>query len=589
MSTRLSYLDQFQHLLSRRTREIAADDKSMTHWISHRVSLKMCRSVSLSLAVVLSGLMVASTGMADTNANLNWDTVVNNTDAFPGDSRNFNSYNQPSVNDNGIVVFRARTQGGQPGGEPSTGIFTRDMSSLGNPLNTIATRNTIAPLPSYTPTPGYTYSPTDATFNEFPAIPRIDRGSSTIATRGQTPPVIEITDSDDVKTSAGTSAIYTNPGGALVSAVSNFGNQPGFDRYLVPGQPAGTKFDQFPGAPTVADISKVAFKGNFSGGTGIYWTDASDPTAPINRIADTTTPGQAFTGGSTAPPSAANGKAVFLGVDNEEAPTQGGIYVANLEPNPTLQSVVTIGSVAPGFSVNSENTFTKLGEALSFDGRYVAFWGGVGSATNTLTLECPTDGNQALIDYCNQLYPDGFTTTVPTYQGIYLADLLDGSIDLIASTWGSDGFTDFIYWGFSGRPPGVGGGDEEAEELARWRSTSFIAGDNGMVAFKGSKGDGFGLYLHTDPSSPLLTIAEAGADGSLIDPDAAGMPIVGLGIERDGFRNSWLAITASMANETESMAGVYVATVPELGTMTLCLVGFSVVGLTRIIRFSSKR
>ncbi len=533
----------------------------------------------MASALIAGGLVSASTAMAGP---INWQTVVNNNVTFPGDTRNFNSYNQPSVNDAGLVVFRGRTQGGQPGGEPATGILTRDMSSAGNPLSTIATRTTVAPLPVYVPESGYTYTPLNPTFNEFPAIPRIDSGSSTIATRGQTPPLIEITEiATDVKTRVGTSAIYTNPGGTLISGVSNFGNQPGFDRYLVPGQ-TDVKFDQFPGAPTITDGSKIAFKGNFAGGTGVYWTDTADSTSPIYRIADNTTAGTAFTGGSTAPPSAAKGQVVFLGVDNEDNPTKGGIYRSALETNnnPTLTQIVGIGSIAPGFNVAGQsNQFTRLGEALSFDGRYTAFWGGVGTATNALTLQCPTDGNQSVIAYCNQQHPNGYATTVPTYQGIYLADALDGSLDLIASTWGNDGFTDFVYWGFTGRPPGVGGGDdpEESQELARWRSTSFVAGDNGMVAFKGSKGDSFGLYLAKALSDPLLTLAEKGDDGSLIDPDATGMPITALGIERDGFRNGWLAISASMANEEDSMAGVYVTQVPEPGT--LALFGIAAAGL----------
>lgn len=548
------------------------------------------------LSLLILGLLASVNVEADPITAFDWQTVVNNNVTFPGETRNFNSYNQPSVNDAGLVVFRGRSQGGQPGGEPATGILTRDMSSAGNPLNVIATRTTVAPLPAYATQGGYTYTPTGATFNEFPAIPRIDQGSSTIATRGQTPPVLTITDSNDVQTKTGTSAIYTNPGGTLISGVSNFGNQPGFDRYLAPGQPAGTKFDQFPGAPSVTDGSKIVFKGNFAGGTGVYWTDTADANSPIYRIADTTTPGTDFFGGSTAPPSAANGQAVFLGVDNEDNPTKGGIYLSYLTSSPTFAQIVGIGEEAPGSSVlGPDNTFSRLGEALSFDGRYMAFWSGVGSAMTELILPCPADGNKSVLAYCmngpDSIAPgdpgdandsfNNYKVEVPTNQGIYLYDLLDQSLDLVASTWGSDGFTDFLYWGFTGRPPGVGGGDEptpeEGLELARWRSTSFLAVDNGMVAFKGSKGDRFGLYLSTGSGDPLSTIAEIGDPGDLIDPDAAGMDITALGIERDGFRNGWLAISASMANDEESMAGVYIARVPEPGT--LALLGFGMLAI----------
>jgi len=54
-----------------------------------------------------------------------WLTVVNNGDNVPWDarSRNFNSYNQPSVNGFGLVVFRARSKDGPPYGEASHGVY----------------------------------------------------------------------------------------------------------------------------------------------------------------------------------------------------------------------------------------------------------------------------------------------------------------------------------------------------------------------------------------------------------------------------------------------------------------------------------
>jgi hypothetical protein len=46
-------------------------------------------------------------------------------------------------------------------------------------------------------------------------------------------------------------------------------------------------------------------------------------------------------------------------------------------------------------------------------------------------------------------------------------------------------------------------------------------------------------------------------DGSQLDPRATGIPVTAIGIERDGLRNGWLAIAASMANADSSWAGVY--------------------------------
>ena len=46
-----------------------------------------------------------------------WVTVVNNNDLMPPlNEKNFNSYNQPSVNVDGLVVIRARSRGGHGAG-----------------------------------------------------------------------------------------------------------------------------------------------------------------------------------------------------------------------------------------------------------------------------------------------------------------------------------------------------------------------------------------------------------------------------------------------------------------------------------------
>lgn len=79
----------------------------------------------------------------------------------------------------------------------------------------------------------------------------------------------------------------------------------------------------------------------------------------------------------------------------------------------------------------------------------------------------------------------------------------------------------------------------------------------------------------------LFTIITTGMDGGLLDPMAAGIDIVSLGIERDGFRNGQLVINASMEGtvdgEDVGWAGIYVTSVPEPGT--LALLGLGLVGL----------
>ena len=89
------------------------------------------------LSVVMLAMFAATSAEA-------WVTVVNNGDLAPGsDTKYFFSYNQPSINDSGQVVFRARAKpasgsGGGSQGEPLSGIFTRDMSVAGAPINALA-------------------------------------------------------------------------------------------------------------------------------------------------------------------------------------------------------------------------------------------------------------------------------------------------------------------------------------------------------------------------------------------------------------------------------------------------------------------
>ena len=505
-----------------------------------------------------------------------WRTVINNGDTIPGTEVLFNSYNQPSINTSGLVVFRGRGRGGS-GGEPPRGIYARDMGHGNKPLRAVVDVSSEVPAPNNL----------GSSFNEFPSIPRIAADSDMIATRGQSEPVYEYIPEGEVEsTRVGTAGIYATLNGQLVTGASQLGAVPGFEYWAVPGASAGTRFSQFPGSPAV-DGTTIAFKGNYTDldnpeeSTGVFIRDLSVTESPVERIASAgmQIPGEAdgVVFGSTAPPSAANGIVVFLGVDDEEVPTAGGLFSAPMESDPDLTPLVQIGDPVPGKGEN--DTFTKIGEGLSFDGRFVAFWGTWGDETREVELACPEDGNQDIIDECLRQFPSGSTTvTVSVHEGMFVHDLITGDTTMVAENSVPNGvtamalpeapdFESFLYWVFSGAPPTAGSEEDADQELPRWRSSAFTAVSQRFdgtfrVAFKGSGVDGGqGIYLATGVAdAPLLTLVDTGSDGRSIDREAPeGSLVTTVGIEREGFRGNYLAISVSMANAEESWAGVYVS------------------------------
>lgn len=530
------------------------------------------------LAVVaMGGAALLGAGVAAAAPTIAWNVVVNNGTAAPaGEGVRFFSYNQPSVNDDGLVVFRARARGRS--GAPLRGVFARDMAS-GDALTTIAANGGTAAL---VPQPNNLA----ATFTEFPSFPRLDARSDTVSFRGQSNPVFEYEVSPDVTTRSGTSGVYANPGGTLLTGASQLGNvgNPDLSHFQVPGAAPATRFDQFPGAPSPTG-GTVVFKGNWTDPiagrqTGIFYRDtaALGGLSPVQRIAgsgdafDSDGNGTMATFGSTAPPSASAGRVAFTGLDDEAAPTAGGIFVSSLaDPLHRLTALVRIGVTSVGNGI--AEAFRTVGEALSFDGGRVGFWGSWGSETRSVTVQCPSDGNAALLAACRSQDDNGtpndgiYVFDVPAHQGIFVVDADAGALTMRAQT--GSGFDDFLFWAFSGAPDSAGDADAD-QEPPRWRSSAFIAVDDDNVVFKGlADTDRIGLY--GDLGSGLVTILETGMDGGLVDPAAAGLPITALGIERDGFRNGWLAISAAMADEESSWAGVYVARTPEPGSLALAL------------------
>ncbi len=475
------------------------------------------------------------------------------------------------------------------GGEPAHGVYSRDMARNG-PVIPIFDRNTLVPQPNNL----------GSTFIEPPSFPRIDMWSNTIASRGNHQPVWEYTLPDGTDSRAGTTGIYTNPFGALITGASNLGAVPRFPFFAVP-ETRGIKFDVFPGAPAVTDGHTIVLKGNYTDAdgvsrTGVYYRDlqrtpagSGAPMVLIANSVDTYIPGTTTVFGSTAPPSAVGRWAVFAGFDNEDDPTFGGIYLAPLArkggPKSVLLPLVEIGGQVPGEEMGV--VFNMLGEGLSFDGRFVAFWGAWGDDTKTLHLECPTDGNKDVIAYCKTLPEDAHIKTVPVHQGIFVHDTQAGQTWAVAKT--PTDFDDFLYWNFSGKVPGPG---DDTGELARWRSAAFVAvsglvdgrlnDETAHVAFKARTGEVInevyvnptdGIYLGQGPvPSRLTTVVETGMLGTKIDPDAVyidddnmsvPLPVTTMGIERDGFRGNLLAITVSMGTEEAGWAGIYLTVVPR--------------------------
>jgi len=202
--------------------------------------------------------------------------------------------------------------------------------------------------------------------------------------------------------------------------------------------------------------------------------------------------------------------------------------------------------------MTSTDTFTRLGKGLSFDGRFVSFWGAWGTDTIATNLACPTDGNASLIAYCNSQYPTGFATTVPVHQGMFVYDTLTKTNRSVAVTDAQ--FTTFQYFVFSGAPPGVGN-PESSQELPQWRSSAFAAVSGSMdgtyrAAFKVTvAGGGIGIFMAEGPKAqPLVTVVDTTFKGTTVDPEAPADSFVsGVGIERDGFRG-----TTSLSMQTWS-------------------------------------
>lgn len=509
-----------------------------------------------------------------------WLTVVNNSYIIPNGTRNFSSYGQPSVNTQGTVVFRGRSTGGTH----ETGMYLRRFHS--SQVLPMADLTMLVPEPNNL----------DTKFREFSSFPRIAMNEDFAAFLGMHSPVYRFMLPDDTETRAGTTGIYVNFNrDPLITGASKLGAVPGLEHFSVANFKS-QMFDGFPGGAAVSDDGTIVFKGNwteggvdhktgifarhlmrapqggFDGNRGLASSDTEIPNMPPHFANDKLI---AFNFDSTSPPSIAGDTVVFLGLDYELDPHCGGIYSVPVTGG-DLQPLIEIGKPLP----NMETTpVIRLGEGLSWDGRYLGFWAAWGNEFKTVRTNCPVDGNADLIAFCNGIDPNSILDEetgewyqlhqVPIEQGIIVYDVLTRKTWVIAR---NEQFTDFVFWTYSGHVPGSG--DDVDAEIPRWRSSAFMTVYDGMVAFKGRRAEmnakheyvnvTDGLYLVDAPiASRLITLAETGMDGAILDPSLppGTMPIIGLGLERDGLRGRFLAITATMANEEAGWGGIYLTTV----------------------------
>jgi cytochrome c553 len=185
---------------------------------------------------------------------------------------------------------------------------------------------------------------------------------------------------------------------------------------------------------------------------------------------------------------------------------------------------------------------------------------------------------------------------VPVNQGIFLHDTAPGGTSQTVARTGAR-FDEFLFWNYSGKVPCTGGGhsEEGAEddgELVRWRSSAFVAVSGEATAFKAvasggqqgacgschsgdktgsapptpSHGRLIGIYFNRQPVKDIFTVLDTRTDGQALDPEApVGSTITELGIEREGLRGNWIAVSAKMGvvggSEEDGMAGIYLTNI----------------------------
>lgn len=501
-------------------------------------------------------------------AALVWRPLANTSTTVPGLTVPFSIFGSPSVNSSGTVVFTGTSALSTSGsGETSStlGVYSVAPSNLA--ITKIADTATLVPDPNT-----LTYGNSLAKFGGFPSFASIDQDSPLVAFAATHPPVLQFASSGK----AGNAGLYANPSDILVTGVGLFTQAP-YTYFQVPDMPAGTAFNGLPVSPAVVNGSTLVFKGDYLNGTtvamGVYYRDltATNGSSEVQLIASTVStliPGQGVKFGYIAAPSAESGKVVFVGYNRSDNPAAGGIYSAPVAQAPALTQLVKIGDAVPGESA----TFTRFGDAVSFDGRYVGFWGAWGTENTTRHLTCPTDGDPALDAYCLTIFPSGFDAQVPVHQGIFVYDTIANSLTAIAKT--GNGFSDFTYWPFVGTvpeeaPTGTGSGEVEvpvevpAFVLSPHVVVTGSASSSYMVAFEASTGPVDGIYSGSE-SNPgaIVTVVDTTMPATTLDLNANSTTrIKKLDMEREGLRGNWLTIGSTMVDSATQAgsSGIYAA------------------------------
>jgi hypothetical protein len=121
---------------------------------------------------------------------------------------------------------------------------------------------------------------------------------------------------------------------------------------------------------------------------------------------------------------------------------------------------------------------------------------------------------------------------------------VSGGLYLVAKITGAVGeyFNDFVFWNYSGAPPGVGPVEEDDREPPRFRSSAFVAYAGHKVIYKARTGtlnedDVYmdvtdGIYTTGYQSLVTRTIVKTGDDGTDFDPQAV-IPS-GFGFDNEG-------------------------------------------------------